>query len=211
MNTLILKNLKNISINFFFLLYLISFLYSNEKFLLSDSLDWKQIFNVRNIKISTVDLDSSSYCKAIKSYNFSPEEVKTILDDKFNYINIFERINYVKMLSENTVHIKLSLPFPFSGRDYIVNYNYIKTKNFDYYIYKATKEFNLRKEKGYVRLINAYGIWKIEPDGYRKTKLTHIWNGELRGNFPKMALNFAWIAQGTELLESIEKALELRN
>ena len=207
MNTLTLINLKNIYTNFFFFFHLISFVFSFEKLLLGDFLNWKQIDNSNNIVISTAKLEGSSFCKAVKFYDYPPDEVKYILDDKHNYVNIFERINSIKVLSKDAVHIKLKLPFPFDGRDYIVNYNYKKIKNFEYYKYEATKDFNLPVEKGYVRLVNAYGIWKIERIGQSKTKLTHIWNGELRGNFPQIALTYAWIAQGTELLESIEKAL----
>ena len=188
---------------------MISLLIGSEKKLLDDSLIWNKINNNNKVDIYSTNYNNISYCKAVRIYNSPSDKIKFILDDKLNYTKTFNRIEEIRVLSENVVYIKLDLPFPFLGRDYIVRYKYQKNNNFEYYTYKATDDFPIKVDENYVRLVNAYGIWKIEPIDENRTKLTHIWNGDLRGNFPDFALKQAWRAQGYELLESIEERLNM--
>ena len=175
--------------------------------LFNNTIDWIELQN-NKIKISYKEKDNFKYCKASTVYNSNPEKIKNILDDKDNYPNIFKRMEFCNSLTDKIVHIRLDLPFPFYGRDYIVEYDYFKMKDFEYYIYNSTDKINITTNKNYVRLPNASGIWIIEPITNESTKLTFIWNGELLGNFPDWALNIAWTKQGNEVLTWIKKALD---
>ena len=175
--------------------------------LFNNTIDWIELQN-NKIKISYKEKDNFKYCKASTVYNSNPEKIKNILDDKDNYTNIFKRMEFCNSLTDKIVHIRLDLPFPFYGRDYIVEYDYFKMKDFEYYIYNSTDKINITTNKNYVRLPNASGIWVIEPITNESTKLTFIWNGELLGNFPDWALNIAWTKQGNEVLTWIKKALD---
>ena len=105
---------------------LISLLIGSEKKLLDDSLIWNKINNNNKVDIYSTNYNNISYCKAVRIYNFPSDKIKFILDDKLNYTKTFNRIEEIRVLSENVVYIKLDLPFPFLGRDYIVRYKYQK-------------------------------------------------------------------------------------
>ncbi len=174
---------------------------------LEGSKDWIEISSSRGVSVSIKKDNGSTFCKATRIYSHPSDKIKRVLDDKENYPTIFKRIDSVETISDDIVHIKLDLPFPFYGRDYVVKYRYKRDGDTEYYIFEATEEVEVPEESEYVRLINASGVWKIEPMGVSRSKLTHYWNGELRGNFPDWALRSAWKAQGRELLSWIEDAL----
>jgi hypothetical protein len=152
--------------------------------------------------------DGFPFCKATKILSSTMEELIQLLDDKENYYKIFERIEYSKLLTSEIVHIKLDMPFPFSGRDYIVKYTKSNIKNDFIYSFEATAEIAVSIDDDYVRLVNASGGWILHPIDDDTTELTYMWNGELLGDFPDWALTRAWIEQGNEVMTWIEDALE---
>lgn len=152
--------------------------------------------------------DGFPFCKATKIISSTMEELIQLLEDKENYYKIFERIEYSKLLTSEIVHIKLDMPFPFSGRDYIVKYTKSNIKNDFIYSFEATTEIAISIDDDYVRLVNASGGWILHPIDEHTTELTYMWNGELLGDFPDWALTRAWIEQGNEVMTWIEDALE---
>ena len=152
--------------------------------------------------------DGFPFCKATKIISSTMEELIQLLEDKENYYKIFERIEYSKLLTSEIVHIKLDMPFPFSGRDYIVKYTKSNIKNDFIYSFEATAEIAVSIDDDYVRLVNASGGWILHPIDDETTELTYMWNGELLGDFPDWALTRAWIEQGNEVMTWIEDALE---
>ena len=152
--------------------------------------------------------DGFPFCKATKILSSTMEELIQLLDDKENYYKIFERIEYSKLLTSEIVHIKLDMPFPFSGRDYIVKYTKSNIKNDFIYSFKATTEIAISIDDDYVRLVNASGGWILHPIDEHTTELTYMWNGELLGDFPDWALTRAWVEQGNEVITWIEDALQ---
>ena len=100
------------------------------------------------------------------------------------------------------------MPFPFSGRDYIVIYTQNKIDNNFYYRFEATTQIPIDVDKDYIRLKNAAGGWILQPVDKNTTKLTYMWNGQLLGDFPDWALTRAWVEQGNEVMTWIEEALQ---
>ena len=100
------------------------------------------------------------------------------------------------------------MPFPFSGRDYIVKYTKFIIEYIFIYSFKASKEIEISVDDDYVRLVNAAGGWVLRPIDEHTTKLTYMWNGELLGDFPNWALTRAWIEQGNEVIAWVEEALQ---
>ena len=100
------------------------------------------------------------------------------------------------------------MPFPFSSRDYIVQYTEVPGKYLEYdtlfdfkeYRWINYDKFNIPVEEGYVRLPQAAGKWRLVKLKNGKTRIEYIWNGELLGNFPSWGLTKAWKEQGTEVL-----------
>ena len=191
----------------FLIWFFLTFGYTIDLSISRDEDKW-HILQEKKINISWKNKSGTPFCKANIIYNYPSEKIKSILENKEEYPNIFERIESCDILSENIVYIKLDLPFPFAGRDYVVKYEYYEEDNYEYYIYKATNDVNVEMNKNYVRLTDAAGMWKIKSINKNKTELTYIWNGELLGNFPDWALEKAWIEQGNEVLNWIENALE---
>ena len=152
--------------------------------------------------------DGFPFCKATKIVSATMEELTQLLEDKENYYKIFDRIEYSKLLTPEIVHIKLDMPFPFSGRDYIVKYSKNNIGNDFIYSFTATTEIEISIDDDYVRLINASGGWILHPIDAHTTELTYMWNGELLGDFPDWGLTRAWVEQGNEVMTWIEDALQ---
>jgi len=148
------------------------------------------------------------FCKATKILSATMEELTQLLEDKENYYKIFDRIEYSKLLTPEIVHIKLDMPFPFSGRDYIVKYTKNNIENDFIYSFESTIDIEISIDDDYVRLVNASGGWILHPIDTHTIELTYMWNGELLGDFPDWALTRAWIEQGNEVMTWIEDALQ---
>ena len=129
-------------------------------------------------------------------------------EDKENYYQIFDRIEYSKLLTPEIVHIKLDMPFPFYGRDYIVRYTQLQEERDFVYRFNAVKDSGIPVHEDYVRLIHAAGEWRLHPIDESSTEVTYIWNGELLGDFPDWALTRAWKTQGDEVLNWLKEAAE---
>ncbi len=148
------------------------------------------------------------WCRAEKILPFEMENISILIEDKGNYPEIFKRIEETIILTPDIVHVSLDMPFPFSGRDYIVKYVSNKTENDYTYTFTAFDEMDIPVRENYVRLINAGGRWNLYKIDNKSTKVTYTWNGELRGDFPDWALERAWKVQGTEVLNWLNEALK---
>ena len=184
-----------------------SFIFSNIKTFNDFPDNWSKIQN-DNIKIETQMIDDKPYCRATGSFNFPSNKIVDILRDQVSYPNIFERIISTKMITDYIVYVEIDLPFPFKNRDYIVEYNYFKDGQIEYFYYKATNKHNIPINNDFIRLLNTSGIWKITSLNDNQTELTYIWQGELMGDFPDWALKTAWIEQGNEVFLSIKNYLK---
>ena len=169
--------------------------------------NWKSLQS-KAVVIEWQNYNGFPFCKASTEISASMEEIIQLLEDKENYYQIFERIEYSKLLTPEIVHIKLDMPFPFSGRDYIVIYSQNKIDNNFYYRFEATTQIPIDVDKDYIRLKNAAGGWILQPVNENTTKLTYMWNGQLLGDFPDWALTRAWVEQGNEVMTWIEEALQ---
>jgi hypothetical protein len=191
---------------YIFTLLIVSFSFAI-KIPLNVDTNWEAL-ETNTIVIQWQRYDGFPFCKATKIISSTMEELIQLLEDKENYYKIFERIEYSKLLTSEIVHIKLDMPFPFSGRDYIVKYTKSNIKNDFIYSFEATAEIAVSIDDDYVRLVNASGGWILHPIDDDTTELTYMWNGELLGDFPDWALTRAWIEQGNEVMTWIEDALE---
>jgi len=191
---------------YIFTLLIVSFSFAI-KIPLNVDTNWEAL-ETNTIVIQWQRYDGFPFCKATKIISSTMEELIQLLEDKENYYKIFERIEYSKLLTSEIVHIKLDMPFPFSGRDYIVKYTKNNIKNDFIYSFEATSEIAISIDDDYVRLVNASGGWILHPIDDDTTELTYMWNGELLGDFPDWALTRAWIEQGNEVMTWIEDALE---
>ena len=165
-------------------------------------------YNLKLLLLSGKNMMDSPFVKRQKKVYATMEELTQLLEDKENYYKIFDRIEYSKLLTPEIVHIKLDMPFPFSGRDYIVKYTKNNIKNDFIYSFTATTKIQISRDDDYVRLVNATGGWILHPIDEHTTELTYMWNGELLGDFPDWALTRAWVEQGNEVMTWIEDALQ---
>ena len=172
-----------------------------------DEFKWKGL-EEGSIRVEYYDLGDITWCKSSTIANYSIQEISQFLEDKANYPNIFDRITETILYTDDIVHIKLDMPFPFSGRDYIVRYTEVSNDISKEYRWLHYDDFNIPVEKGYVRLPRAAGKWKLTEVGNRRTKIEYIWNGELLGDFPSWAMSRAWKEQGVEVLSWLIEYIE---
>jgi len=163
-----------------------------------NSFNWKEIQKNR-VTVEYLERDGIQWCRAHMEFDYSISEISAILEDKVNYPKVFDRITETIMHTEDIVHIKLDMPFPWAGRDYIVKYTKSSSGNNKEYSWIHYDDFNIPVEDNYVRLVRAAGKWKLTELLNEKTQVEYIWNGELLGDFPSWALKIAWKEQGNEV------------
>ncbi|MBI86529.1 MAG: hypothetical protein CMG63_00465 [Candidatus Marinimicrobia bacterium] len=181
----------------------------------SVSLDLRDVNRLKNwnlLQDNSVKIESRIYkgfpiSKAETILEHNIEQIANIIKDLDNYPNIFERVTNTRHIGENIVHIILDMPFPFDGRDYIVEYEIIKKIDSWVFTFSALENERNLKIDGHVRLPNAAGVWILDKTSENSTKVTYAWNGELLGNFPDFGLERAWITQGSEVLGWLDQAL----
>ena len=166
------------------------------------------ILQTQPILIRGIEYNDTYWCQAKTTIHTEIDKLQFLLEDKENYPNVFDRIETTTVYNNGNVQITLDMPFPFAGRDYIVQYIKMNKNNDIIYQYKSIDNSNLNINNNYVRLINAAGEWKLHPISTDTTELTYTWNGELRGDFPDWALTRAWNAQGEEVMTWIKNAIE---
>ena len=191
---------------FIFTLFIVSLSFAIE-IPLNVYTNWESL-QTRAVVIEWQEYDGFPFCKATKIVSATMEELTQLLENNANYYKIFDRIEYSKLLTPEIVHIKLDMPFPLSGRDYIIKYTKNNIKNDFIYSFTATTKIEISIDDDYVRLVNASGGWILHPIDAQTTELTYMWNGELLGDFPDWALTRAWVEQGNEVMTWIEDALE---
>lgn len=168
--------------------------------------NWK-VLKEKPIKVEWREYKNFPISKAEITLTHTIEKIASIIQDVDNYPTIFERVTNTRHLDENVVQIILDMPFPFSGRDYIVEYFIENSQNHWVFSFTSVKHSKGIIEPDHVRLPNASGIWILKRLGPKRTKVIYGWNGELLGNFPEFGLEQAWITQGTEVLSWLEKTL----
>ena len=170
--------------------------------------DWV-ILQEEPVKVSWLSFKGYPISRAEKLIEHNLNEIAEIIEDIDQYPTVFKRVTETKRLDSNIVHVMLDMPFPFSGRDYVIKYSSEKDENIWKFSFYAVDHPKGILKSGVVRLDNAAGIWILKGLPNNKTMVTYAWHGELLGNFPDFGLNKAWITQGTEVLTWLDKALSI--
>ena len=161
------------------------------------------------VKIEWATYKKYRISKAEMIFNHNINSISSKIENIENYPNIFERVIATKRLDVDIIQVILGLPFPFSGRDYVIKYKKEILEGDDswVFIFESVTHPKARLKPGHVRLPDATGIWILKPISSNITKVIYAWNGELLGNFPEVGLQRAWMTQGTEVLVWLEKSL----
>ena len=181
----------------------------------SVGLDLRDIDSLKNwslLQDNSVKIEARIYkgfpiSKAETILEHNIEAIANIIKDLDNYPKIFKRVTNAHRLGGNIVHIILNMPFPFDGRDYIVEYEIIEKIDSWMFLFSSQKNKRNPKIDGHIRLPNAAGVWILDKTSENSTKVTYAWNGELLGSFPDFGLERAWVKQGTEVLDWLDQAL----
>lgn len=170
--------------------------------------DW-ELLQKEKVKIEWASYGDFPLSRAEITLKHNINSISSKIENIENYPSIFERVTETKRLDKNIIQIVLDLPFPFSGRDYIVKYSKEILKNGSWiFKFSSVKHPNAKLKPGHVRLHDAAGMWILEPLNLNSTKVIYLWNGELLGNFPDVALTRAWTTQGTEVLTWLDIAVK---
>jgi len=170
--------------------------------------NWKSLQD-QPVKIDWLEYEGYPISRAEKIIEKDIDKVAEMIQNIDLYPTIFKRVTETRRLDSNVVHVVLDMPFPFAGRDYVIQYSIEKDKGLWTFSFHSVSHPNDTLKPGIVRLDNAAGIWILKSISTSKTMVTYAWNGELLGNFPDFGLNKAWITQGTEVLNWLEEALSI--
>ena len=157
--------------------------------------------------IGWTDHSGFPVCQTRATFPYPMKKISNIIEDIENYPNVFKRITMARILDDDIAHVVLDMPFPFSSRDYIIQF--VEDKSHTYWIFnfKAVTHNDAPVNDKYVRLLNAAGEWLIKPVSNNETAVAYTWNGELLGDFPSWALPRAWKTQGNEIIDWLNEAL----
>jgi hypothetical protein len=161
------------------------------------------------VKVEWREYKGYPISRAEKILQYDMPSIAKVIQDLDRYPIIFKRVTNTKRLDSNIVHIMLDMPFPFAGRDYIVQYSIEQDEREWTFSFFSVDHPDGSVEPGMVRLDNAAGLWVLTKLSAKQTMVTYAWNGELLGNFPDFGLNRAWITQGTEVLKWLDEALSI--
>tara|TARA_B100000315_G_scaffold116522_1_gene106852 strand:- start:5604 stop:6218 length:615 start_codon:yes stop_codon:yes gene_type:complete len=148
------------------------------------------------------------WIRVSETFPFPVEQLMKLIEDKTNYPKIFDRVEESVIVEPDIIYLKVDMPFPFSGRDYVVKYVTKLRNQHIIYQFSAVTHNDIPENSDYVRLVNMAGKWELVPTSTNTTELTYTWNGELLGDFPEWAFERAWITQGNEIIGWLYDALE---
>ena len=155
---------------------------------LNSNQEWKTLQN-NDVSIKTTQYLGFPICRAETILPLPLKTISAIIENVENYPNVFLRVTKTRVLEDDVVHIMLDMPFPFSGRDYIIKYIKHKFSSAWTFRFSAVEHVQAPPEKGHVRLIHAAGEWKLTAINDHETNVSYTWNGELLGDFPNWALD----------------------
>ena len=157
--------------------------------------------------IGWTDHSGFPVCQTRATFPYPMKKISNIIEDIENYPNVFKRITMARILDDDIAHVVLDMPFPFSSRDYIIQFVMDKSHTYWIFNFKAVTHNDVPVNDKYVRLLNAAGEWLIKPVSNNETAVAYTWNGELLGDFPSWALPRAWKTQGNEIIDWLNEAL----
>ena len=157
--------------------------------------------------IGWTDHSGFPVCQTRATFPYPMKKISNIIEDIENYPNVFKRITMARILDDDIAHVVLDMPFPFSSRDYIIQFVMDKSHTYWIFNFKAVTHNDAPVNDKYVRLLNAAGEWLIKPVSNNETAVAYTWNGELLGDFPSWALPRAWKTQGNEIIDWLNEAL----
>ena len=172
--------------------------------------NWK-LLQVAPVKIEWKEYQGFPISRAETILQHDIKTIAHVIQDLDHYPDIFDRVTNTRRLESDVVQIVLDMPFPFDNRDYIVKYTIENSENHWVFSFTSVKHPNGPLDSNNVRLPNAAGIWILTVLESNKTKVVYAWNGELLGRFPDFGLSRAWVTQGTEVLNWLNKSLKKRN
>ena len=168
--------------------------------------DWN-VLQDQDIWIGWTNYKDFDWGKARITFDYSSDQVSSVLDDHANYTNIFKRMIKCEVNKDGVVYIVLDMPFPISHRDYVVYYKQFSEKGHKIYQFFSTSHEDFPIDPYNVRLPRATGEWRLIPIDKNTTELIYTWNGELLGDFPDFALTRAWTEQGDEVMNWLRESL----
>lgn len=160
------------------------------------------------VQINWTTYNSFPICKAEQILNHPIDKVANRVKNLEQYATIFDRVSKAKRLDKDIVQIVLDMPFPFDGRDYIVQYKIESSSEQWIVSFESVDHPDGVLDSDHVRLPNAAGVWILTKINDHQTKILYGWNGELLGNFPEFGLTRAWVTQGTEVLTWLDDSLK---
>lgn len=190
-----------------YLLFILNFAFGLDLSSLGTDQRWTTLQN-DGIEIYKTTYLGFPICRAEATLHYPMHNISATIENVENYPNVFLRVTKAKALEDDVVHIMLDMPFPFSGRDYIIKYLKHKFGSAWTFRFSAVEHEQAPLQKNHVRLIHAAGEWKLTAINSNETKVTYTWNGELLGDFPDWALSRAWKTQGNEMMAWLNDALK---
>lgn len=144
------------------------------------------------------------WCKASGHIAAPPDRVYALLKNIGGHPAIFDRVTVSVEISPGLAHQVVSLPFPLSPRDYLVQMSH-DIDGVDRLIRFSSVDDPAVPVTG-IRLAHAAGEFRVHPTADGTTDFSYLWQADLGPDIPGFALSLAWESQGREMVEGLRKA-----
>ena len=170
-----------------------------------DALSW-QVIQSKPVEVGCAESGGQTWCRSVGKTSCKMETLDSLIQDFSSYPSTFPRVEFAKVIEGDVVHIYLSMPMPFSPRDYVVSYKKRPVEEGISFQWTPSPHKDVPVGKKAVRLEEMAGSWTFVPNGDGTQKMIYIWNANLKMDVPSWGVPIVRKTQGAEVMDWMNDA-----
>lgn len=157
-------------------------------------------------RVACTRAGAAPWCRATGRIAAPPERVYALLDDIDGHARLYARIAESRELRPGLAHQVVSLPYPPSARDYVVNLRRLQDGADRVIAFESAPHPEIPITG--LRLTAFEGEFRVGPGPAGDTVFSYLWQADLGPDIPSFALPIAWVTQGREIVGGLREAAE---
>lgn len=182
---------------------------------------WRSLGTFDGASVAIKEGKGPTRVKAARVLPIACEPVLAVLDDVPAFSRWIDFTGWDVVVDERSsggplrMHGRHAMPFPFSPRDYVVDYRAVRSDGGVFTLTARSTDRGPPAANGTVRL-RVESTWTVKPNvdaaaaASPKCPVTYEYDGDLGGSFPPFLLEGAFKDEGPKLLAGLLKAARAR-